>query len=190
MEKYQKNLVIVDYQYDFVAIDGKLTCGESAIAIENNILNLIDEYKNENIFVTLDTHYETDWDENTKTNEANVFPLHCVYETDGHKLYGKVEEKLQGTKYKTIFKNSFASEKLIKNILLANNPNEPIEVEFCGVATNVCVFQNILLTYNYLVQNNVPFKLVLNKNCVASFDEKLENDSIEYLKNVLGVTVR
>ncbi len=62
-----KNLVIIDYQNDFVALDGGLTCGEPAIAIENNIVNKIQEYKSDNIFVTFDTHIEDNWKEDSET---------------------------------------------------------------------------------------------------------------------------
>ncbi len=42
-------LIIVDYQYDFVANDGLLTAGEKAQNIENNIYTLANEYiKNNN----------------------------------------------------------------------------------------------------------------------------------------------
>lgn len=193
MAEIQKNLVIIDYQNDFVALDGGLTCGQPAIDIENNILNLIDNYNGDNIFVTLDTHYTTDWgteqNKDLKTNEAEIYPLHCVYNTDGHKLFGKLEKKLSDVEHEIIYKNSFASDKLVKSILYKNDPNLPIEIKFCGVATNVCVFQNIILLYNYLVQNNLTFSIVVDKNCVASFDSELEQQSLDYLKNVLGVIV-
>lgn len=190
MDNIQKNLVVVDYQYDFVALDGNLTCGESAVSIEQNIISLINKYKNNNIFITYDTHYETDWNENDKSNEADIFPMHCVYNTKGHDLYGKINDTLVGIEHEKIYKNSFATEKLVKSILLKNDPNEPIEVQFCGVATNVCVFQNVILLYNYFVQNNVKFSIVIDKNTVASFNSELENQALEYLKSTLGIILK
>lgn len=184
-----KNLVIVDYQYDFVALDGLLTCGQPAIDIEPNILGLIDKFKDDNIFVTYDTHYAKDWDEASLTNEAKIFPMHCVFETKGHELFGGLDDKLSTINHEKIYKNSFATEKLVKKILEKNNPNEEILIEFCGVATNVCVFQNILLVYNYLEQNGIEFKLTVHKNAVASFDETLEQQSLDYLTNTLGVKI-
>lgn len=187
MDKIQKNLVIIDYQNDFVALDGKLTCGQPAIDIEGNILGLVDQYKNENIFVTLDTHFESDWNEDGKTNEANIFPEHCVYNTEGNDLFGKLGEKLKDIKHEIIYKNTFATEKLVKAILKNNDPNIEMEIQFCGVATNVCVFQNVILLYNYFVQNNIKFSITIDKKTVASFDETLEKQAIEYLVNTLGV---
>lgn len=189
MEDIQRNLVIIDYQYDFVALDGLLTCGQPAIDIEPNILNLIELFKDDNIFVTYDTHYAKDWNEGTLTNEAKIFPMHCVFETKGFELFGKLNDKLSTINHDKIYKNSFATEKLIKKILEKNNPNKELSIEFCGVATNVCVFQNVLLAYNYLVQNGVPFSITIHKNAVASFDSTLEQQALDYLKNTLGVKI-
>ncbi len=190
MKNIQKNLVIIDYQYDFVAIDGDLTCGESAINIESNILELVDKYKENNIFVTYDTHYESDWTGNKKSNEARIFPIHCIYGTKGHELYGKLGEVLEHVEHEKIYKTSFGTEKLIKSIIMKNDPNEPVSIQFCGVATNVCVFQSIILCYNYLVQNNVDFEIIVDKNTVASFDDKLEKEALNYLENTLNVKIK
>ncbi len=189
MEKVQKNLVIVDYQNDFVSVNGILTCGEDAVGIEANILSLVDKYKDDNIFVTYDTHYETDWNNETKTNEAQVFPMHCVYNTDGHKLYGKLAQKLAEVPHEEIYKASFATEKLVKSIIMKNDANEPIIVQFCGVATNVCVFQNVILCYNYFVQNNLNFEIIIERNSVASIDKVLEKQTLDYLQENLNVKV-
>lgn len=190
MKNVQKNLVIIDYQNDFVSLNGGLTCGQPAIDIENNLLSLVDEYKGENIFVTYDTHYKTDWDNDTKTNEAKIFPMHCVYNTEGHDIFGKLNKKLENIKHEKIYKNSFASDKLVKSVMMKNDPNEPIEIEFCGVATNICVFQNVVLLYNYFVQNNLPFSIIIRKNCVASFDEQAQQQALDYLVSTLGVIIK
>ncbi len=190
MKNFQENLVIIDYQYDFVALDGKLTCGQKAIDIEPNILSLIDKYEDKNIFVTYDTHYESDWEKDKKTNEAMIYDIHCVYDTKGHELFGKLEEKLKDIPHDKIYKTSFATEKLVKSIVMKNDPNEPISIQFCGVATNICVFQNIILCYNYLVQNNLNFEIVIEKNTVASFDDEAEKVALDYLIHTLNVKVK
>ncbi len=184
-----KNLVIVDYQNDFVSLDGSLSCKEDAIAIESNIANKIEQYKNDNIFVTLDTHLESDWEDDSKSFEGKIYPKHCVMYTEGHELYGNVKTKLQEIKHTKIYKNTFATPKLAKEIIQKNNVNEKITVEFTGVATNICVFQNIILLYNYFVTNGIEFEIIMNRNCVASFDKGLEEISINYLVQTLGITV-
>lgn len=189
MEKIQKNLVVIDYQNDFVALDGLLTCGESAINIESSILSLVDKYKGENIFVTFDTHYENDFSKEDLSKEAEIYPMHCVFGTPGHDLYGKLKEKMETIEHKKIYKNSFGSEKLAKKILENNDPNEEILVEFCGVSTNVCVMQNVIILHNYFVANNIKFSIIINKNAVASFDDEKGAEALSYLKDILGVKI-
>lgn len=189
MEKFQKNLVVIDYQNDFVAIDGLLTCGESAINIEQEVLSLVDKYKGENIFVTYDTHYENDFSEDNMSKEAEIYPMHCIFETKGHDLYGKLKDKIETVEHQKIYKNSFGSEKLAKKILEKNDPNEPVLVEFCGVSTNVCVMQNVIILHNYFVANNIKFSIVINKNAVASFDDEKGAEALSYLKDILGVKI-
>ncbi|PWZ94619.1 isochorismatase, partial [Staphylococcus pseudintermedius] len=57
-----KALVVVDYSYDFVADDGKLTCGAAGQAIEPYIVERIKAYHEaqENIFFMMDLHFEDD----------------------------------------------------------------------------------------------------------------------------------
>ena len=57
-----KALISIDYSYDFVADDGKLTAGKPAQAIEDRIAQVTQEaYDNgDYIFVALDRHDEGD----------------------------------------------------------------------------------------------------------------------------------
>ena len=55
-------LIIVDYSVDFIADDGKLTCGLPGQKLENFLVNRINQF-NENrddIFFMMDLHYEND----------------------------------------------------------------------------------------------------------------------------------
>ena len=57
-----KALISIDYSYDFVADDGKLTAGKPAQAIEDRIAQVTQEaYDNgDYIFVAMDRHDEGD----------------------------------------------------------------------------------------------------------------------------------
>ncbi len=184
-----KNLVVIDYQNDFVKLDGSLTCGQSGIDIESDIVSKIKSYKNNNIFVTIDTHYDNNWEEDNKTPEASIYPKHCIMGTEGHKIYGKVNEALENINHTIVYKNTFATDKLAKKIIEKNNCDKKIIVEICGVATSVCVFQNTILLYNYFVTNNIDFQIIIDKSCVACFDAELEKTTLNYLVSTLGVTV-
>src|SRR5699024_11497233 len=69
-------LIIVDYSNDFVADNGKLTCGLPGQQIENYIIERIEAYNNKqaNIFFLMDLHYE----ENTYHPENKLFPPHNI----------------------------------------------------------------------------------------------------------------
>src|SRR5699024_5562785 len=86
-------LIIVAYTNDFVAGNGKLTCGLSGQKIESYIVEKIEAYnkKKANIFFLMDLHYE----ENSYHPENNLFPPHNIIDTTGRELYGKVNDIYQ-----------------------------------------------------------------------------------------------
>ena len=83
-----KALISIDYSYDFVADDGKLTAGKPAQAIEDRIAQVTQEaYDNgDYIFVAMDRHDEGD----TFHPETKLFPPHNIVGTSGRELYGKL----------------------------------------------------------------------------------------------------
>ena len=72
----KKALIIVDYNNDFVADDGKLTCGKPAQEIDENIAKLVAEFSENGdfIFNACDNHAEDDM----YHAEHEKFPVHCV----------------------------------------------------------------------------------------------------------------
>ena len=54
----RKALIVIDYQNDFVADDGKLTCGKMAQEIEDNVCQLIEEMNSTggDVVFTFDSH--------------------------------------------------------------------------------------------------------------------------------------
>lgn len=88
-----KALIIVDYQYDFVADNGALTVGKAAQDIQEYLENLADGYAEEDIFFTFDDHDIDDW-KNKKTPESEVFNEHCINGTNGYQIYGNIKGKI------------------------------------------------------------------------------------------------
>lgn len=171
----KKLLIVVDYQKDFV--DGSLGF-DKAKEIENNIADKINTYRNngDEIVFTFDTHFENYLD----TYEGKNLPVpHCIENTDGHGLYGQVAE-LKTDKDKCFYKNTFGSKDLFL-YLLENNYSQ---IELCGVVTNICVISNAVLAKTALPEIDI----IVEKNCVASNDENLENDAFSIMKN-LHITV-
>lgn len=84
----KKLLVVIDYQNDFV--DGTLGF-EKAKTLERPIYDKITKYlqQGHKVIFTYDTHCE----EYLKTREGKNLPvLHCIKDTNGHKLYGKIKD--------------------------------------------------------------------------------------------------
>lgn len=166
----KKLLIVVDYQKDFV--DGSLGF-EKAQSLEEGIVNRIKEYKSsgDEVVFTLDTHYEDYFD----TVEGKFLPVkHCIKNTDGHKLYGKVAFLSEGCKM--FEKLTFPSSDLL--IYLQENNYQ--EIELCGVVTNICVISNAVIAK--AARPNA--RIIVNRTLSASNDDNLERLSVEIMKNL------
>ena len=102
----KKLLIVVDFQNDFVS--GSLGFDGAAV-LDEKICAKIDEYKNDEIIYTLDTHY----DGYMETQEGKKLPVpHCIKGSEGHALYGRAGKLLAGKKH--FEKNTFPSLELGK----------------------------------------------------------------------------
>ena len=84
----KKLLVVIDYQNDFV--NGSLGFQE-AVALEDYLADLIKEYHNNNddVIFTYDTHQKN----YLTTQEGKNLPVaHCLENTEGWQLYGKIHD--------------------------------------------------------------------------------------------------
>ena len=166
----KKLLIVIDYQNDFV--DGALGFAR-AKEIENNIVNKINEYKNNNdeVIYTLDTHYENYM--STKEGENLPFP-HCIKGTFGHEIHGKVKELSKG--HLLIEKETFGSKDLMKYL----ENKEYSSIELIGVVTNICVISNAVLVKACLPNT----KIIVDASCSASNDEVMEQKALDVLTNL------
>lgn len=177
-------LIIIDYQYDFVADDGLLTAGKKAQDIENNIYNLANEYikNNSDIIFTLDTHIKEEWHIHP---ESKSFNIHCEKGTKGHNPYGKLKETLFYKNCKILEKKGYAPT--IQDIEdIVNNYDN---IELCGVVTDICVLQTAITIYNACANmgKNINFKV--NPNACASFNKNGHTSALDYMKNILGFKI-
>ncbi|AJC85721.1 pyrazinamidase / nicotinamidase [Campylobacter sp. RM16704] len=161
-----KLLVVVDYQNDF--IDGSLGF-KKAIKIKNNILTLLKAHQGDIIF-TFDTHDRG----YLNTQEGRNIPIyHCIKNTLGWKMPNEFDEYLNKAK-KIFYKDTFGSLDLAN--FLKENYYESIE--FCGLVSHICVFNNIILALNASPNS----KITLHKNASASFNEQLEKSAYGILQ--------
>ena len=138
-----RNIIIVDMQKDF--IDGSLKNNDTLKTVPL-ICKFISTWKDD-IFYTLDTHKKN----YLSTQEGVNLPIiHCVKNTDGHKLNKEIYDAIQkhkklhkNNRYEIIEKPAFGYDGWKKQKL--NNYNEVI---FVGTRTDICVISNVLALKN------------------------------------------
>ena len=169
----KKLLIVVDYQNDFV--NGSLGF-PLAQKLEDGIAAKIEEYKNDEIIYTLDTHYENYAD----TQEGKNLPVsHCIKGTNGHKLYGKIQKLLEGRRY--FEKNTFPSLELGKYL----EGKDYDIIELCGLVSNICVISNAVIAKAACPEAQIIVDSVLT----ASADSELNQKAIDVMKG-LQITVK
>lgn len=160
-------LVVVDYQNDFV--DGSLGSGAAA-AIEGAICARMEDYigTGDAVFVTMDSH-GADY---LRTREGVMLPVeHCIKGTEGWKLHGRVCDIVRMGKCTVIEKDTFGCSRLLDVL----RPFDSIEI--CGVATNICVLANAVMARTA----NPQARVFVRRDCVASYDEKLGEETLDVL---------
>ncbi|MBQ3620848.1 MAG: cysteine hydrolase [Methanosarcinaceae archaeon] len=172
-------LIIVDYQNDFVEEGGALDCGPAARAVEENIVRCIRHVRDEEggqLLFTMDTHGPGQ----EGNVESRLFPEHCVYKEHGWYLYGRVGAESDIGDDNVFFeKDTYAAVHLIDEI----GPGDDVFV--CGVATDICVLNNVAFLRAYYPSLEIT---VIEDGC-ASFDEGAHKRAVGYMKNVLGCRI-
>ncbi|MGI6630598.1 MAG: cysteine hydrolase family protein [Bacillota bacterium] len=171
MKKTKKVLVVVDYQNDFVT--GCLGF-EKAVALEKPILDKIRQYKenNDEVVFTFDTHY----DNYLETQEGKNLPVpHCLKDSPGWKLYGKVAELCEEND-KCFHKETFGSIELVSYL----SENKYDSVELIGLVSNICVLSNAILAKAALPEAEI----IVDASCTASFDEALHQKALDVMEGM------
>lgn len=153
----KKLLIVVDYQNDFVS--GTLGFPK-ACELEEGILKKIQEYANDEIVYTLDTHTE----DYLNTQEGKNLPVkHCIKGTDGYELYGAVKSALEGKR--CFEKPTFGSGELYEYLKGKNYS----KIELCGLVSNICVIANAVIAKTACPEAEIAVSTLTT----ASFDEEL-----------------
>lgn len=180
----KKALLNIDYTNDFVAEDGKLTCGEPGQNVERFIASLTNEFiNNEDLVVfSIDNHKEGD----TFHPESKLFPEHNVEGTSGRILYGSLNRiyELNKNAENVIWQDktrysAFAGTELELKL----RERGITELHLVGVCTDICVLHTAVDAYNK------GFKLVIHEAGVASFDQEGHKWALGHFENSLGATV-
>lgn len=168
----KKLLIVVDYQKDFV--DGSLGF-KGAEALDSGIAAKIEEYKNDEIIYTLDTHFKNYAD--TREGKSLSIP-HCIKGTDGHALYGETAALLKGKR--CFEKNTFPSLELGKYL----EGKDYDVIELCGLVSNICVISNAVIAKAACPEAEI----IVDGSLTASADISLHEKSLDVMRG-LQITV-
>lgn len=178
----KKLLVVIDYQKDFV--DGTLGF-KKAETLEEGIYNKVKNYlENEDkVVFTYDTHFEN----YLETREGKNLPIpHCYINTEGHDLYGKLQEfkNMKNTFHYNKESFGMAPKDIIK---LAEDIGTDIdEIEFVGVVSNMCVISNVV-TFQ---AQYINAQLTVDGSLCASFDDILHDKALDVIESLQVKVIR
>ncbi|AVQ33431.1 cysteine hydrolase [Staphylococcus muscae] len=180
----QRALLVVDYSYDFIAEDGKLTCGEAGQRIESFIVQRVQDYiaNDDNVFFLMDLHEEND----PYHPETKLFPPHNIIGTPGRELYGEVKELYETIQPKNNvhFINKRRYDSFYGTPLDALLRERNIDtVEILGVCTDICVLHTAVSAYN------LGYHLIIPTAGVASFNQIGHEWALSHFKDTLGAKV-
>ncbi|GHU99452.1 amidase [Clostridia bacterium] len=135
----KKVLIVVDYQVDFVA--GALKA-EGAAALETPLCQRIERAYDDGdkVIFLKDTHPKS----YLQTLEGHYLPVeHCIVDTKGRELYGKVKALENKHGSSTVEKLQFGCLDIHR--LLHNEQIQPIEFVLAGLVTEMCVISTALI---------------------------------------------
>lgn len=176
-----KALISIDYTYDFVAPDGKLTTGVAGQAIEPALTALTQAFIDNGDFVVfaIDAHDPAD----RYHPENKLFSPHNVIGTAGRKLYGALAALYADHQTK---ENVYWIDKRHYSAFSGTDLDIRLrergitELYLTGVCTDICVLHTAIDAYN------LGYRLVIPKNAVASFDQIGHEWALRHFAGTLG----
>lgn len=170
-----KVLVVIDYQNDFVA--GSLGF-EEAEELDSLICDKIFDYKDHQVFYTLDTHDE----EYLESTEGKALPVeHCIKGTKGHEIYGRVKKCLHDVKAKSLEKRSFGIHPQELHEQGFDFYEDEVEsIELVGVVTNICVLSNAVVLKTLYPEA----RIIVDARACASEDQDLHEKALDVLEGL------
>lgn len=179
-----KALLIIDYTWDFVADEGRLTTGEPGQKIEDEIVRLAEEFAESGDYIVfpIDGHDEED----AFHPENKLFPPHNLIGTKGRELYGNLaafyeEHKDQRNVYWIDKRHYSAFSGTDLDIRLRERGIK--ELHITGVCTDICVLHTAIDAYN------LGYDIVIHEKAVASFNPVGHEWALEHFKGTLGAEV-
>jgi nicotinamidase-related amidase len=180
----KRALLNIDYTYDFVATDGKLTCGEPGQLLEQYITDLTKDFieQKDLVVFSIDLHSEED----IHHPEYSQFPPHNIENTKGREIYGELNRLYQNNLNK---ENVIWSDKTRFSAFTGTNLELKLrerginEIHLVGVCTDICILHTAVDAYNK------GFDIVIHEKGVASFNQQGHDWALTHFKNTLGARI-
>ncbi|WP_010529354.1 cysteine hydrolase family protein [Lentibacillus jeotgali] len=177
----KRALINVDYTVDFVADEGKLTCGKPGQAIEDNIVSITKDFIAADDFVVfaIDAHETGD----NFHPETALFPPHNIIGTQGQELYGSLASVYAENKDKSsvhYFDKTRYSAFAGTDLEIKLRERGIDEIHLVGVCTDICVLHTAVDAYNK------GFSIVVHQDAVASFNAAGHEWALGHFKETLG----
>ncbi len=169
-----KALLVIDMLEDFIAKDGALSTGPAGQEIIKFIKEKTEEFrKNGDKIIYICDNHEID------DKEFQMFPPHCVKDTEGSKIIEALEVKDED---KIILKRRYSAF-YGTDLDLYLRENEIDEISLVGVCTNICVL------YTSADARNISYQVNVYRDGVASFDEQAHDFALKEIENTLGCKI-
>lgn len=176
-----KALLNIDYTYDFVADDGKLTCGKPGQALEGEIVRLTEAFIQNGDYVVfaIDVHDEND----PYHPETELFPPHNIRGTSGRALYGSLQNVYESSQSRD---NVYYMDKTRYSAFAGTDLDMRLrargitDVHLVGVCTDICILHTAVDAYNK------GYKIVVHENAVASFNQAGHEWALAHFTGTLG----
>lgn len=169
-----KVLVCVDLQNDFVTGSLANPAAEKIITpIKERIIAA--RQNKEMVIFTQDTH-DADY---LETFEGQKLPVeHCIYGTEGWEIVDELKDEAA----LCVLKPTFMGFDLINRIeTVAAAMNEDVEIEVCGVCTDICIISNLLMLRSAF-RNGI---IKVNKNLCAGTTKEKHEMALEIAKSCM-----
>ncbi|WP_277294969.1 cysteine hydrolase family protein [Streptococcus hyointestinalis] len=179
-----KALISIDYTYDFVADDGKLTAGKPAQAIETALVDTTRKaYEaGDYIFFAIDAHDEDD----PFHPESKLFPPHNIKGTSGRHLYGELAPLYDAIKEDScVFwmdkrhYSAFSGTDL--DIRLRERKVDTVVLT--GVLSDICVLHTAIDAYN------LGYQIEIVEGAIAALTDEAHQFALNHFQHVLGAKI-
>lgn len=179
-----KALISIDYTYDFVADDGKLTAGKPAQAVAERIAQVTQEAydRGDYIFFAVDCHEEDD----DFHPETKLFPPHNIAGTSGRDLFGPLADVYDQIKDDSCvfwMDKRHYSAFSGTDLDLRLRERRVTTVTLTGVLSDICVLHTAIHAYN------LGYEIEIVSSAIASITDEAHQFALNHFKNVLGATI-